>query len=308
MLSDAEKSLLLRHVKETRHPLVVIVGPTASGKTGLSLAIAKTLGNAEIVNADSRQLYQYLNIGTAKIRPEDMQNIPHHLIDVLDPKEPVSIAWYQEHARRVIEEIRGRGNIPILVGGSMLYVSSVIDGLIPLPSDPELRKRLEKEAATDEGAKSMHARLKEIDPEAAADIHPNNKVYLVRAMELAMLHEAAPTVVKKRNTTDDDLLIFGTRMEKEILKKNISTRIDAMFADGWINEVRSLLDRGYTKNDPAMESSGYREIIAALESETTDDPVLRKTILDSTMRYAKRQVTWWRHDGRIHLIDVLPLP
>ncbi|MBU1911727.1 tRNA (adenosine(37)-N6)-dimethylallyltransferase MiaA, partial [Patescibacteria group bacterium] len=146
--------------------LIVILGPTASGKTGYSIKLAKEIGNAEIVNADSRQLYRYLDIGTAKITKEEMEGVPHHLIDVLDPDEEVSVGWYQNEATRIISEIKERGNVPILVGGSMLYISSITDGLSMAPTaSKELRNILINEYNKDEGV-SLHNRLKEIDPEA----------------------------------------------------------------------------------------------------------------------------------------------
>ena len=301
MWSDVEKTLLRNHVRDTRHPLVVVVGPTASGKTDLAVRIGECVGG-EVINADSRQFYRRLDIGTAKIRPEEARGIPHHLIDVLDPKEPVNIAWFQREARAAIDAIRERGKIPILAGGSMLYVSSIIDGLEPLPSDPLLRRRLEAEAATDEGAKAMHDRLRAMDPEAAAGIHPNNRVYLVRALELAELHG-----VKKSHPTHDDLLIFGMQIDRIALRDRVTRRTDWMFAQGWVEEVASLIEDGYMADDPGMESQGYREIMAALQSQTIDavknDQALRRTIVDASMRYAKRQVTWWKNDPRIRWIE-----
>ncbi|MBU2213630.1 tRNA (adenosine(37)-N6)-dimethylallyltransferase MiaA, partial [Patescibacteria group bacterium] len=181
-------------LKEALHPLIVILGPTASGKTGFSIELAKHLQaqgreavrrsspRVEIINADSRQLYKYLNIGTAKVTEEEMQGISHHLINVLDPKEEVSVGWFQVEANRIINEVHERGNIPFLVGGSMLYVSSVTDELTMAPSpSPKLRKELEDAFDKDSG-KTLYKRLKEVDPESAQSIHQNNRPRLVRAV------------------------------------------------------------------------------------------------------------------------------
>ena len=173
------------HVDSSRRPLIVVVGPTASGKTAFSLAIAKHLGrNAEIINADARQLYRSMDIGTAKIRPEEMQTVVHHLLDVLDPSEEATAAWYKAEATRVINDVVDRGNVPILVGGSMLYISALIDDLQFAPgANAAVRKRLENEYDVDEGT-GLYTRLMEIDPETASAFSVRNKPYVVRAMEI----------------------------------------------------------------------------------------------------------------------------
>src|SRR3989344_4806753 len=173
--------------KTSALPLAVIVGPTASGKTGASIALAKAIGErgvaVEIINADSRQCYKELDIGTAKITEEEMQGIPHHLFDALDPRTPITVAWYQKRAKEIIYEIQKRGALPVLVGGSMLFISAVIDGLaLAPPGDPTLRKKLESDYDLD-GGLTLYKKLQQIDPEAAAAFHANNKQYVVRAME-----------------------------------------------------------------------------------------------------------------------------
>src|SRR3989338_5858367 len=214
----------------TKKPLLVLLGPTASGKTALSLELAKYVG-AEIVNADSRQLYRFLDIGTAKIRKEEMQGIPHHLIDVKDPKEEVTVGWYQTAATKVIEDILARKKVPLLVGGSMLYISSVIDGLTLAPAaDPALHAALEKEYDEDHGVR-LYARLQEVDPEAAETIHPHNKPYVVRAMEIYETMKKPKSEVVGRQRVDPssglrmtryDTLLLGVQRERGDLKKKIA--------------------------------------------------------------------------------------
>lgn len=305
---------------DAKKPLIALLGPTASGKTALSLELANYVG-AEIINADSRQLYTYLDIGTAKIRKEDMEGIPHHLLSLKDPKEEVTVGWYQQAALRVIDEILARKKIPLLVGGSMLYVSSIIDGLTLAPAgDSALRASLEKEYAADGGLK-LYQRLQEVDPEAAETIHVRNKPYVIRAIEIyETLKKPKSKVVGKERvilSTDEgstrESLLLGVQMPRGDLKLRIAERVDAMFAAGWIDEVRNLLSRGYTASDPGLKSHGYREIVQYLEeieraSSDLDfdamQTMLKAKIVTKTSQYAKRQVTWWKNDERIHWVSL----
>ena len=295
------------------HPLIVVLGPTASGKTAFSIALAKSIVStgreAEIINADSRQLYCYLNIGTAKVTPKEMQGIPHHLIDVLDPKEEAAAGWYQGEARRVIQNMQKRGAVPVLVGGSMLYMSSVIDALAlaPVP-DPVLRARLIEEYDQDGGA-ALFARLQEIDPETADSIHRNNKPHLVRAVEIYELlkapkSEAVPQreLRSDENVSEYDLLIFGMQWDREELCVRIDERTKKMFEEGWLEEVEDLLKKGYSADNPGMKSHGYREIMTYMEGSCDDLKALRELIAAKTRQYAKRQMSWWRGDSRIRWI------
>jgi tRNA dimethylallyltransferase len=298
-----------------KRPLIVIVGPTASGKTAMSIDIASSIETAatvqaEIINADSRQFYKYMDIGTAKIRPEEMHGIPHHLLSVLDPKEPCSIAWFQKEAAKVIDEIHSRGNIPILVGGSMLYVSAIVDGLQPLPSDPALRKRLSEEYDIDQGV-TLHRRLAEIDPVSAASIPRENKVYLLRALEIYEQTGKPKSAQKIKAVSPYDLLMFGMDVPRVDLNERINCRTQAMFDAGWIDEVRRLLDLGYSADDPGMRSIGYREIAEYVGNqrnqsnqgvENIED--LTTVIATKTRAYAKRHMTWWRRDARIRWIPI----
>lgn len=304
--------LLLAQVRRflaTAHrPLVVIVGPTASGKTDVSVALARRLSSdgcsLAVVNADSRQLYRHLTIGTAKITPEEMQGVPHHLLDVLDPKDPVTVAWYKERATDVIGTLQAQGNVPVLVGGSMLYVSAVIDGLEPLPAaDPGLRAALEQAYALD-GGKALYERLQAADPDLAAGIERRNKRYLVRALEL--IEQTGKTVSEQRRTSacPYDLFILGIRWPREELARRIDRRTGLLMERGWVEEVEALLGTGYTAADPGMQSHGYRELLGWVQrgKPGREQDGVRDGIAAQTRQYAKRQMTWWRNDPRIRWI------
>jgi tRNA dimethylallyltransferase len=299
------KQMIKSHLQQSKKPLIVILGPTASGKTSLSIEAAQYMRSLkhspEIINADSRQFYRSMDIGTAKITKDEMKDIPHHLIDVLDPSEEVTIAWYKEQALQKIDEILERKNIPMLVGGSMLYISAVIDGLEPLPSEPVLRMKLEKDYDQDEG-KFMHTCLQEIDPKAAARIPRQNKVYLVRAFEIYYIMGVEPSQLKQQTTCPYDLLIFGIDRPREELAERINQRTKQMLEQGWIEEVKSLLNTGLIPTAPGMKSHGYREIADAIRKKKLDTNSLRELIAKKIRHYAKRQMTWWRHDGRINWI------
>ena len=313
--------------KTSALPLAVIVGPTASGKTGASIALAKAIGErgvaVEIINADSRQCYKELDIGTAKITEEEMQGIPHHLFDALDPRTPITVAWYQKRAKEIIYEIQKRGALPVLVGGSMLYISAVIDGLaLAPPGDPTLRKKLESDYDLD-GGLTLYKKLQQIDPEAAAAFHANNKQYVVRAMEIFMTTGAKPSLSKKKSKSDYDLFMIGIEWPREQLTKRIDARTKQMLDSGWIEEVQALLKAGYTREDPGMQSHGYREIESAIsngkwtplrppqadfegqemENGKFDTTILAENISAKVRQYAKRQMTWWKGDPRIRWVS-----
>ncbi|TSC59401.1 MAG: tRNA dimethylallyltransferase [Candidatus Peregrinibacteria bacterium Greene0416_62] len=313
------KEALTFHVGKSEHPLIVVLGPTASGKTNFSLNIAHAVaetrgsplqnddGRSEILNADSRQLYRFMDIGTAKIHPEEMRGIPHHLLDVLDPKEEATAAWYKTEVTRVIGEILGRGNVPILVGGSMLYISALLDDLqFVANADPALRKKLEEQYDADRGA-ALFKRLQRIDPETASAFSVKNKSYVIRAMEILEGTGMKPSEAKQSGTCPWDLLIFGMQWQRETLVERINARTKEMFEDGWIEEVQSLLDRGYSIDDPGMKSHGYREIAEAISSGELNTNALQEIIAAKARQYAKRQMTWWKGDPRIQWLDVSAL-
>lgn len=286
-----------------------MLGPTASGKTDFSIRLAQALsvqdGGVEIINADSRQLYRFMDIGTAKITRKEMQGVPHHLLDVLDPHEEVTAAWYKQQAVRVIDELLECGNIPMLVGGSMLYISAVIDNLeFVAEADPALRKQLSDAYDKDHG-EELFAQLQERDPEAALTIDPRNKVYLLRALEISLLAERSLSQVKKKSPCPYDPFIVGVQCPREELHRRIDERVRRMFAAGWVEEVRGLLARGYTTDDPGLKSHGYKEIAQAISNGKweMDNEKLMSEISSKTRQYAKRQITWWRRNERIRWIN-----
>lgn len=288
-------------------PLIVLLGPTASGKTDFSIRLATVLNTAgtivEIINADSRQFYKYLDIGTAKITKEEMQNIPHHLLSVLDPKEPCTIAWFQKEATKKIVEIHTRGSVPLLVGGSMLYITALIDGFQPLASDPEIRERLNREYDQDSG-ESLMQQLKELDPSSAVGIPVQNKVYLVRALEIALSTGKSKSSQQVKSGSSYDLLLFGMSVDTETLKVRIEKRINTMLESGWVHEVKRLRELGYSASDPAMESHGYREIMASLAEGKIDTKSLTEGIARKSIRYTKRSMTWWKRDPRVQWVKI----
>ncbi len=305
------KEHLTSFVEKARNPLVVVLGPTASGKTAFSITVAQFLRemgkSAEVVNADSRQLYRGMDIGTAKITSEEMVGIPHHLLDVLDPDEEVTGAWYKVEASRVIDDILKRGNIPMLVGGSMLYISALIDDLEFVSSaDPALRQKLEDQYDEDAGG-ALYARLTEIDPETASAFSKNNKPYVLRAMEIFESTGLKPSIAKQSGSCPWDLLIFGMQCPRDVLVQRIHERTTTMFEDGWIDEVRVLLGNGYSLADPGMKSHGYREIAEAVLDREINEEALAESIAAKTRQYAKRQMTWWRNDPRITWLDASAL-
>ncbi len=320
------RALVDEHVARSQKPVIVVLGPTASGKTGFSISLSRHCGatlstavervgsrsertgvRCEIINADSRQLYQGLDIGTAKITEEQRGDIPHHLLSVLDPKEQATIAWYQERTTALIDEIHARGNVPVLVGGSMLYISAVVDGLRPLPdADPILRKELEKLYDEDDGW-SLYDELARVDPETAKSFDKANKQYVVRAVELYRLTGFPPSTLKKTVPPNFQTLLLGLEWPREELTKRIDERTRTLLTSGWIEEVESLLDRRYSAADPGFKSHGYREIVQWLQSDEQNKEQLIDTIAAKTRQYAKRQMTWWKEDERIRWIDAKQL-
>lgn len=306
-MNGSDTTGILRFLQNAEHPLLVLVGPTASGKTALSLSLALKLAahgcSVEIINADSRQLYRFLDIGTAKIKQEEMSGIRHHLLDVLDPNEEATVAWYKREVDDCIVQMRNRGSIPFLVGGSMLYVSAILDNLsFVAQANSDLRAALRLRLA-EKGSDALYRELQELDPEGALSIDPRNPVYLVRALEICLSTGMRLSEAKKRNPSPYDLLVIGITPSRSELHDRITRRVRQMFTDGWVEEVVQLLRQGYTSEDPGMQSLGYRDIASALAADTVEhvkeNALLKEKIAASIRQYARRQLTWWRRDGRI---------
>ena len=284
--------------------LLCLLGPTAVGKTEIAIQLAQQL-DAEIVSVDSRQIYRQMDIGTAKPTAEEQQAARHHLIDCVDISQPFSVADYQSLADTVIADIQNRGKRVLLVGGAGLYFRAIVDGLFEGPgADPLLRERLEQEAAQ-RGVDVLHERLRACDPASADRIHPNNIVRVIRALEVYELtgipmseHQQQWHPQKQRYP----FIAFGLTMPRALLYRRIEQRVDVMLANGLIAEVESLLAAGYTRDTVALQSFGYRELIAYLDGECTYLQAVQQ-LKQNTRRFAKRQLTWFRKDTRIEWID-----
>ncbi|HEY6103556.1 MAG TPA: tRNA (adenosine(37)-N6)-dimethylallyltransferase MiaA [bacterium] len=287
-------------------PLIVVCGPTAVGKTAASLALAEQLGG-EIVAADSRTIYRGMDIGTAKPTPEQRARIPHHCLDLADPDETVTLAIYRGMADDAIAGIRRRGRVPLLVGGTGLYVRAVVDGFaIPaVAPDPALRARLEEEESQTPG--TLHTRLQRVDPIAAGRIHPRNVRRLIRALEVFEHTGRAISALQRKSDSVGTAVQVGLTVDRDALYRRIDARVDEQLRGGLVEEVNGLLARGYGPDLPAMQGLGYKEIVAFVQGRV-DLPEATRQLRRNTRRFAKRQYTWFRKDSRVLWLDVDDLP
>ncbi len=285
-------------LKTTKNPLIVILGPTASGKTAISLKIAKEI-DGEIISTDSRQIYRGLEIGSDALPKDQQEGIPHHMMGIVDPDREYSLAEYKDEAEKIITEIRKRDHIPMLVGGTGLYISALTENYdVPrVPPDKKLREELYKEAE-EKGGEALHARLAELDPEAANAIHPNNLRYVVRALEIN-LKTGKPKQDTKTSEPNPDVFMIGIERPREEIYERINERVDTQDQRGLIDEVTKLLDKGYDENLPSMTSLGVKEIIPFIRGEQTLEEC-KETLKQNTRNYAKRQGTWFRRYPQIH--------
>ena len=278
-------------------PIVAVVGPTASGKTDLSLDLAQRLG-AEIVNTDAMQVYRGMDIGTAKLPPADRRGISHHLLDTLTVRDPLTVAEFQQQARAVIAELRRRGATPVLVGGSALYTRAVVDRFEFPGTDPEVRARLEAEL-DEEGPHALHARLRDVDPVAADRILPENGRRIVRALEVVEITGRPFTASLPQLEYVDPLTIqIGVDIDRPTLDARIERRVTHMFEAGLVEEVERLLAEGLADGRTASRAIGYREVASYLSGEVSLDEARERTFL-ATRRFARRQDSWFRKDPRI---------
>jgi tRNA dimethylallyltransferase len=283
-------------------PLVVILGPTGVGKTALSLHLARVL-NGEIVSADSRQIYREMDIGTGKATAAEQAVAPHHLLDLRRPDEVLTLAEFQRLAFTAIAAIHGRHRLPLLVGGSALYVRAVVEGLQipPSPPDPALRANLEAELAA-EGVAALFARLQALDPVGAAAIDRKNPRRVVRALEIRLVTGESKVALAGAQPPPYRILRIGLNLPREELYRRIDARVDAMLAGGLLAETERLLAAGYAPALPAMTSLGYREMSAHLRGELAlaEAATRMKT---ETHRYVRHQLTWFRKMGEIHWFE-----
>ncbi len=284
--------------------VLAIVGPTASGKTALSMLLARKM-NAEIISADSRQIYRYLTIGTAKPTPEELRQVKHHFVDILDPDQDYNAGEYSLQARIKIQELLNNGIQPILVGGSGLYLRAVIDGFFKgQGKNFEVREELEEEARTF-GGDVLYEKLKKIDPVSAAKMDATKVRRVVRALEvyystgkpISELHSVQETVIPFT------VVQFGLEWDRKVLYQRNEHRIDEMIKHGLVGEVQALISKGYSRTLNALNTVGYKEVFQFLEGTLTREEMVR-LIKQNTRRYAKRQMTWFRADKRIRWISV----
>ena len=289
--------------------LLCLLGPTAVGKTEIAIQLAQRL-DAEIVSVDSRQIYRQMDIGTAKPTAEEQQAARHHLIDCVDISQPFSVADYQSLADAAITDIQDRGKQVLLVGGAGLYFRAIVDGLFEGPgADTALRERLEREAAR-HGVNVLHERLRACDPMSADRIHPNNIVRVIRALEVYELTRIPMSELQQQWHPEKQrypFIAFGLTMPRALLYRRIEQRVDVMLANGLIAEVESLLAAGYARDTVALQSFGYRELIAYLDGECTYLEAVEQ-LKQNTRRFAKRQLTWFRKDTRVEWVDRVSTP
>ncbi len=286
--------------------LVVIVGPTAVGKSDVAIEVARRM-DGEIVSADSVQVYRHLDIGAAKPTPAERSLVCHHMIDIVDPDREYSVADYQQDARSAIKDIHKRGRLPILVGGSGLYVRAVTENYAFSASGQSsaIRESLQKEAEK-YGDMYLYRKLQKSDPLSAEKIHPRDRRRIIRALEVyeqcrrPLSLQVAET---KKSNAPYKLFMFGLTMPREILYRRIETRVDMMIEHGLVAEVKGLLERGFSAGSKAMSSLGYRHMISCLQGESTLEQAL-ETLKRDTRRFAKRQLTWFRRDEEILWLDV----
>lgn len=283
-----------------RQRILVLIGPTAVGKTELSLALAEEL-QAEIISADSMQVYRGMDIGTAKPSPEQRRRVPHHLLDVVDPDESFNVAGYVDMAEAVLCDLKARQVVPLLTGGTGLYIDALLDGFLfpDAPADPQIRRELEEQAVQD--PLSLHRELEEVDPLSASRLHPNDLRRIIRALEVyRRTGEAISTLQQKREQHQRRYrpLYVGLTRDRQELYQRINERVDLMLEQGLIAEVSSLLSR-YPEQPTALQALGYKEIASYLRGELSLESAVELLKRD-TRRYAKRQLSWFRRNARIH--------
>lgn len=288
-----------------KEPLVILTGPTAVGKTKLSIELAKQI-NGEIISADSMQVYRRMNIGTAKITEEEKEGIPHHLIDILEPWEDFNVVSFQAYAKQAVRAIRERGKIPIVAGGTGFYIQALLYGIdfTENESDTKLRSRLEAESEKD-GGLSLHQYLQRIDPAAAEAIHPNNRKRVIRAVEFYELTGQRISEHNEEQRQNDPIFnsaYFVLTMNRDELYQRIDYRVDQMVQDGLVAEVKSLLSEGCRSDMISMQGLGYKEIIRYLNNEISLDEAVYILKRD-TRHFAKRQHTWFRREREVIWLD-----
>lgn len=288
-----------------KRPLIILTGPTAVGKTAASIGLAKAVGG-EIISADSMQVYRHMDIGSAKITEEEMQGIPHYLVDVLDPEEAFNVVRFQKMAKAAMQKIHDNGHIPIVVGGTGFYIQALLYDIdfTENDSDFSFREELEK-TAREKGAGYLHSLLKQADPEAAEQIHPHNIKRVIRALEFNRKTGqkiSTHNEQERRKQSPYEFAYFVLTDNREALYARIDRRVDKMMEQGLLEEVRALKDRGIARESVSMQGLGYKELLAYLDGEILLEEAVR-IIKRDTRHFAKRQLTWFRRERDVIWID-----
>ena len=288
-----------------KKPLIVLTGPTAVGKTKLSIALAKAV-NGEIISADSMQVYRYMDVGSAKITPDEMDGVPHHLVDVLDPTEDFNIVLFQQLAKKSMEELYAKGRIPILVGGTGFYIQALTRDIDFTQSEQDDSYRQELETlAAEKGNTFLHDMLASVDPKSAEDIHENNVKRVIRALEFYKQNGtriSEHNEEQKEHVSPYNLAYFVLNAPRPLLYERIDARVDEMLKNGLVEEVKTLQRMGCHRGMVSMQGLGYKEILAWLEGEYPYDEAVRILKRD-TRHFAKRQLTWFRREGEVTWVD-----
>lgn len=291
---------------EKKDNLLILLGPTAIGKTDLSISLAKKL-NGEIISCDSMQIYKYMDIGSAKVTEEEMDGVPHYLVDCIDPEEEFTVADFKREAKKHIRDINSRGKIPIVTGGTGLYINSLVYDLnfTQVAPNEEFRKELE-DLARDKGNSVIYDKLRQIDPESIDKISEKDTKRIIRALEI---YEMTGKTMSEQNenfrkeNTDYNLSMIGLNMDRQKLYDRINLRVDLMLENGLLDEVKGLMEMGYTSDLVSMKGIGYKEVISYLNGEMEYDEFV-SFLKQKTRNYAKRQLTWFRRDERIKWVNV----
>ena len=288
-----------------KRPLVILTGPTAVGKTAASIGLAKAIGG-EIISADSMQVYREMDIGSAKIRPEEMDDVPHHLVDVLDPSEDFNVVLFQQMAKEAMEGIYQRGHIPIVVGGTGFYIQSLLYDIdfTKEDGDQEYRRQLEEKAKT-EGNDSLYEMLKQVDTKSTEKIHKNNVKRVIRALEFYKLNGYPISEHNEKEaakTSPYNFAYFVLNHKRDILYDRINKRVDIMAEQGLIDEVKQLKEEGYEKTMVSMQGIGYRQVFEYLEGNLSLEDTI-DLIKKDTRHFAKRQLTWFGREKEVVMVD-----
>lgn len=288
-----------------KKPLIILTGPTAVGKTALSIQLAKTV-NGEIISADSMQVYKHMDIGTAKIKPEEMDGVPHYLIDEIEPEEEFNVVKFQQYTKHYMDQIYSKNKIPILVGGTGFYIQAVLYDIDFTENETDHSYRMElEEIAKQQGSEYLHEMLKKADPESAEAIHPNNVKRIIRALEYKKLtgeQISTHNEEQRQKMSPYAYRYFVLNKDRSDLYASINQRIDQMLDNGLLEEVKSLVERGLTRDLVSMQGLGYKEIFAYLEGECTL-PEAVEILKRDTRHFAKRQLTWFKREKDVTWIN-----